>query len=152
MKRDEVLERGSGTVEVAAYSLVGVVLIAAAVVLIGQAVYAFVNSVDSGVVTAARGLLDTLLLTFIFIELFGAVRATLREQRLIAEPFFLVGIIAGIKEIVLLIGTQDLSKQGSDVFRQGMIEVGVLAGVVAVLTLCTFIMRRSRREPGETSE
>ena len=152
MKRDEVLLRSSGAVEIAVYALVGVVLIGAAVVLIGQSVYEFVDSVDEGVVNATRQLLDTLLLTFIFVELFGAVRATLREQRLIAEPFFLVGIIAAIKEIVLLIGTKDLSTKGSDVFRQGMIEVGVLAGVVAVLTVCTFVMRRSQREPAEASE
>ena len=152
MKRDEVLLRSSGSVEIAVYAVVGVVLIGAAVVLIGQSVYVFVDSVDDGVVNAARQLLDTLLLTFIFVELFGAVRATLREQRLIAEPFFLVGIIAAIKEVVLLIGTKDLSTKSSDVFRQGMIEVGVLAGVIAVLTVCTFVMRRSQREPAEASE
>ena len=152
MKRDEVLVRRSGAVEVAVYALLGVVLIGAAVVLIGQSVYRFVDSVGDGVVDASRQLLDTLLLTFIFVELFGAVRATLREQQLIAEPFFLVGIIAAIKEIVLLIGTKDLSTKGSQVFRQGMIEVGVLAGVIAVLTVCTFIIRRSQREPGEGSE
>jgi uncharacterized membrane protein (DUF373 family) len=152
MKRDELLSRGFGTAEVAAYALVGVVLFVGAVVLIGQSVYEFVESVGDGVVTASRRMLDTLLLTFIFIELFGAVRVTLREQRLIAEPFFLVGIIASIKEIVLLIGTQDLSEKSNDAFRQGMIEVGVLAGIVLVLTLCTFVTRRSHREPAETSE
>ena len=152
MKRDDLLFRSSAVVEVAVYAAAGVVLILAATLLIGQSVYEFVDSVDDGVVNASRQLLDTLLLTFIFIELFGAVRATLREQRLIAEPFFLVGIIAAIKEIVLLIGTKNLSTKGSDVFRQGMIEVGVLAGVVAVLTLCTFVMRRSQREPAEAGE
>jgi uncharacterized membrane protein (DUF373 family) len=151
MKRDEMLSRGFGNAEVIAYALVGVVLVGGALVLIGQSVYEFVESVDDGVVTASRRLLDTLLLTFIFIELFGAVRVTLKEQRLIAEPFFLVGIIASIKEIVLLIGTEDLSDKSNDVFRRGIIEVGVLAGIVLVLTLCTFVMRRSRREPAETT-
>jgi uncharacterized membrane protein (DUF373 family) len=151
MKRDEMLSRGFGNAEVIAYALVGVVLVGGALVLIGQSVYEFVESVDDGVVTASRRLLDTLLLTFIFIELFGAVRVTLKEQRLIAEPFFLVGIIASIKEIVLLIGTEDLSDKSNDVFRRGMIEVGVLAGIVLVLTLCTFVVRRSRREPAETT-
>src|SRR5688572_30401030 len=152
MKREEVLIQRSGAVETAVYALLGLVLIGAAVILIGQSVYRFVDSVGDGVVDAARQLLDTLLLTFIFVELFGAVRATLREQRLIAEPFFLVGIIAAIKEVVLLIGTKDLSDKGSQLFRQGMIEVGVLAAIVGVLTLCTFVMRRSRREPAETDE
>ncbi len=46
--------------------------------------------------------LDTLLLLFIIVELLFAVRATLRKRELVAEPFLLVGIIASIKEIVVL--------------------------------------------------
>jgi uncharacterized membrane protein (DUF373 family) len=152
MERDGMLDRGFGAAEVTAYALVGVVLILGAALLVGQAVYEFLDSVNDGVVDAARQMLDTLLLTFIFIELFGAVRVTLREQRLVAEPFFLVGIIAAIKEVVLLIGTKNLSEQASHAFRQGIIEVGVLAGVVLALSFCTFIVRRSRREPGEASD
>ena len=52
----------------------------------------------------------------------------------------------------MCIRDRDLSTKGSDAFRQGMIEVGVLVGVVAVLTVCTFVMRRSQREPAEASE
>ena len=152
MKQEPLLDRTASTVEVIAYAFVGLVLIAGAFVLVGQSIYDFVDSADDGVVVAARTALDTLLLTFIFIELFGAVRTTIKEQRLVAEPFFLVGIIAAIKEIVLLVGTENLSKSGERLFRQGMIEVAVLAGVIAVLTLCMFVVRRSRREPGETSE
>ena len=151
MERDGMLDRGFGAAEIVAYALIGVVLVMGAALLIGQAVYEFFDSVNDGIVDAARQMLDTLLLTFIFIELFGAVRVTLRENRLIAEPFFLVGIIAAIKEIVLLIGTKNLSEQASHAFRQGLIEVGVLAGVVVALSFCTFIMRRSRREPAEAS-
>ena len=150
MDLDKTLDRGSETLETSAYALVGAVLIAGAVVLIGQSIYQFVDTVDDGVVNAAQALLDTLLLTFIFIELFGAVRVTLRERKLVAEPFFLVGIIAAIKEIVLLVGTEDLTDMSDKAFQHAVIEVGVLAGVVAVLTFCTFLMRRSRREPGET--
>jgi uncharacterized membrane protein (DUF373 family) len=149
MDFDDTLDRGSGALETAAYALVGAVLIAGAVVLVGQSIYQFVDTVDDGVVNAAQAMLNTLLLTFIFIELFGAVRVTLRERKLVAEPFFLVGIIAAIKEIVLLVGTENLSDKGDEAFRHGVIEIGVLAGVVAVLTFCTFLMRRSRREPGE---
>ena len=46
--------------------------------------------------------LDTLLLVFIIVELLSAVRRTLSQRELIAEPFLIVGIIASIKEIVVL--------------------------------------------------
>jgi uncharacterized membrane protein (DUF373 family) len=107
---------------------------------------------DEGVLEAARLALDTLLLTFIFVELFSAVRLTLHEQRLVAEPFLLVGIIAAIKELVLLSGAEDLRERGFEQFRNGMIEIGVVVGVVLVLAICTLLLRRSRREPSELDE
>jgi hypothetical protein len=80
------------------------------------------------------------------------VRVTIRQQRLVAEPFFLVGIIASIKEILLLVGAEDLTTEPWEDFRNGMIEVGVLAGVVFVLTVCTLLARRRLREPEEADE
>jgi Phosphate-starvation-inducible E family len=77
---------------------------------------------------------------------------TLHEQRLVAEPFLLVGIIAAIKELVLLSGTEDLRERGFEQFRNGMIEIGVVVGVVLVLSICTLLLRRSRREPSELDE
>ena len=47
-------------------------------------------------------LLDILLLVFIVVELLFAVRTTVEKRELLAEPFLLVGIIASIKEIVVL--------------------------------------------------
>ena len=47
-------------------------------------------------------LLDILLLVFIVVELLFAVRSTVEKRELLAEPFLLVGIIASIKEIVVL--------------------------------------------------
>ena len=33
-----------------------------------------------------------------------------------------------------------------------MIEIGVVVGVVLVLTVCTLLLRRSQREPSEVDE
>ena len=107
-----------------------------------QSGYNLVNDLDEGTIVAAQRALDSLFLTFIFVELLAAVRVTIREGTLVAEPFFLVGIIASIKELILLIGTEELSSQGWEKFRNGMIEVGVVTGVIAVLTLCTLWVRR----------
>jgi uncharacterized membrane protein (DUF373 family) len=151
--RDEtVFDRASGWIETALYIVIGAVLVAAAGILLGDAAYHLATELDDGVVPAARDALDTLLLTFIFVELFAAVRVTVRQQQLVAEPFFLVGIIAAIKEIVLLIGAEDLTSDDWEKFRNGMIEVGVLAGVILVLTFCTLLARRRLREPTEEEE
>ena len=147
-----VLDRASGWIETALYVVIGAVLVVAAGLLVGEAAYNLFTEFDDGVVPAARDTLDTLLLTFIFVELFAAVRVTIRQQQLVAEPFFLVGIIAAIKEIVLLVGAEDLSSDDWENFRDGMIEVGVLALVILVLTVCTLIARRRLREPTEEEE
>ncbi len=51
------------------------------------------------------------------------MRTTIRERRLIAEPFLLVGIIASIKEM--------------------------LAGVVLILSVAALLLRRKERDPNE---
>jgi uncharacterized membrane protein (DUF373 family) len=147
------LDRVSAVAETVLYALAGLVLVVGGFILVGKAAHDFLTGAfDDGVVDAARQALDTLLLTFIFIELFSAVRLTLHEQRLVAEPFLLVGIIAAIKELVLLSGTEDLRERGFEQFRNGMIEIGVVVGAILVLSICTLLLRRSRREPSELEE
>ena len=46
--------------------------------------------------------LDTLLLVFIVVELLFAVRVILGKREVVAEPFLVVGMIASIKEIIVL--------------------------------------------------
>jgi uncharacterized membrane protein (DUF373 family) len=146
------LDRSAAWAETALYVMIAVVLVAGAVVLLAESAYTLIDDLDDGAVDAARTALDSLLLTFIFVELLAAVRVTVRQQRLVAEPFFLVGIIASIKEIVLLVGAEDLTSEQWDDFRNGMIEVGVLAGVVLILTICTLLARRRLREPEEADD
>ena len=101
--------------------------------------------------TAATELLSVLLLVFVFVELLGAVRVTIRERRLIAEPFLLVGIIASIKEIVVIAGAETEPEDEWQAFVEAMIEIGVLAGVILVLAISTLLLRRKEREPSEES-
>jgi uncharacterized membrane protein (DUF373 family) len=134
--------------ELAIYVIVSVILIAGAAVLVGQSVYSFFEHVDDGLVPAATELLSTLLLVFVFIELAGAVRTIVREERLIAEPFLLVGIIASIKEIVVIAGAETPEEEWER-FRNAMVEIGALAGVALVLAIAALLLRRREREPSE---
>jgi uncharacterized membrane protein (DUF373 family) len=131
------------------YLLAGAVLIAVGAVLLVQAVATFVADLDEDVVVAATTLLGTLLLAFVFVELLGAVRATVREGRLVAEPFLLVGIIAAIKELVIVAGSP--KEEQFDAFRDAMIEIGVLAVVILLLAIAVLLVRRREREPAEGS-
>lgn len=96
--------------------------------------------------------LDTLLLLFIFVELLSAVRTTVAQRALIAEPFLLVGIIASIKEIVVLsVKAADDIGRGS-VFRDQLWEIAVLGAVVLLLGVTAWLLRLKEREPQEAHD
>ncbi|MFN7150717.1 MAG: phosphate-starvation-inducible PsiE family protein [Microthrixaceae bacterium] len=136
--------------EMAIYVVISAALVIGAVALLGDAVISFFRRVgDDGVLFAATQMLSMLLLVFVFVELLGAVRSTVSHRRLVAEPFLLVGIIAAIKEIVLIGGTERSVTAPWPVFRNAMIEMGVLALVVLALAVATVLLRTSsaRRAP-----
>jgi uncharacterized membrane protein (DUF373 family) len=140
--------------EVFVYLAVAVILTAGSALLVGDAVTTFVDLVVDGapVLEAATELLSVLLLVFVFVELLGAVRKTLRERRLLAEPFLLVGIIASIKEIVVVAGAERPKDAGFAEFRDGMVEIGVLSGVVLVLAIAALLLRMREEKPAEEDD
>ena len=105
------------------------------------------KDLEEGTSNAIVTAVDGLLLVFILVELLGAVRATLAERKLVAEPFLIVGIIASIKEIV--VAALKASKAEGGAFDDAMTEVAVLGGVVLLLALSSFLVRRKEREPAE---
>ena len=137
--------------EVAVYFATAVILLGGAAILVGDAIATFVEQMADGepVQAAAAEVLSILLLVFVFVELLGAVRKTLRERRLLAEPFLLVGIIASIKEIVVVAGAERPKDEGFEAFRDGMVEIGVLAGVVLILAVSAFLLRAREEKPAE---
>jgi uncharacterized membrane protein (DUF373 family) len=94
-------------------------------------------------------MLDVLLLVFIFVELLFAVRATVERRELVAEPFLIIGIIASIKEIVVLsVEAAGVVGRG-DEFTHRLVEIGVLGVLVLLLGLTSWLLRRKEREPEE---
>jgi uncharacterized membrane protein (DUF373 family) len=134
-------------VEGALYVFVGLLLVASAVVALVAIGYDLVNEIDEGALGAATAALDGLLLVFILVELLGAVRATVSERQLVAEPFLVVGMIASIKEIV--VASLKAGSLEGEALEETMLEIGVLGGVVLLLALSSFLVRRKEREPPE---
>jgi len=97
--------------------------------------------------------LDTLLLVFIFVELLYAVRETLRERQVLVEPFLLVGILAAIKELVIL--SVEAAGQATDngpAFDRSVVEIAVLGALIVGLAVSAVLLRRKEREPQEASD
>lgn len=115
-------------------------------VLAGRTTWTAIVDLDQAPVLE---LLDILLLVFIFVELLFAVRTTIEKRELIAEPFLLVGIIASIKEIVVLsVEAAGEVGRGSQ-FDDRITEIGVLGVLVLLLGLTAYLLRRKEREPEE---
>ncbi len=128
---------------------IAVLLVAGGVVLLVEAARIGITGWSDDVVLAMTEMLDTLLLVFIFAELLYAVRTVITERTIIAEPFLLVGIIASIKEIlVLAIEAAEILDEGPE-FARAVTEIGVLGGLVLLLAAATWILRRKEREPEE---
>ena len=93
--------------------------------------------------------LDVLLLVFIVVELLFAVRTTVEKRELVAEPFLLVGIIASIKEIVILSVEAASALGEGEEFVDRVVEIGLLGLLVVLLGVTSFLLRRKEREPDE---
>ena len=129
------------------YALACLLLLGGAVALLVKAGHDLVTLEGEGVTTTASTMLDTLLLVFVLIELMTAVRATLTEHKLVAEPFLLVGVIATIKELVVT--ANEARDKTGEAFDEAAIEIGVLSGLLLVLAVALFLLRRKEREPEE---
>ena len=141
---EDLIER----VENVVYLAVAVILFVVAAVVIGKTVLTFGDLGGSSVIEVAADILDLLLLVFIVVELLFAVRTTLSRRELIAEPFLLVGIIASIKEIVVL-SVKAPELLGKPEFADTLRLMALLSGTIILLALASFLLRRKEREPSE---
>jgi uncharacterized membrane protein (DUF373 family) len=138
----------AGAEDVVYLGIAAVLLVASGVLLV-VAVDELLDVFDGLGVDPLVEVLDTLLLLFIFVELLSAVRATVATRGLVAEPFLLVGIIASIKEIVVLSvkAAEDIGTGAT--FRDQLWEIAVLGVVVLLLGVTAWLLRVKEREPAE---
>ncbi len=145
-ERQRLADRVLGAVEDAVYWAIAAVLVAGCVALLVSQFNTMLRLRRMPASTVMLEILDGLLLIFIFVELLYAVRACLRSHEIVAEPFLIVGILAGIKEIVVLsVEAATLLEKGPE-FSRAVVEIGVLGGVVLVLALAAFVLRARQTE------
>ena len=139
-------------VEDLVYVSLAVLLAAGAIVLVARSAVALYDGARGDGPEALIDTLDAILLVFIFVELLYAVRITLKERQIVAEPFLVAGILVCIKEIVVLAvksPTEYIDKGPQ--FARAMVEIGLLGGLVLVLAGAAVVLRRKEREPEENA-
>ena len=126
-----------------AYVAIALALSVPIVMLVFSAAISMLEVYEVGVLETALTVLDRVLLAFIFVELIDTVRVTVRERGIfIAEPFLLVGLIAVVRRILLL--TAEIEQASAEEFQNMLIELGVMTGLVIVLTGALYFTRRMR--------
>src|SRR5437868_10452485 len=85
------------------YIVVAALLVVAGVVVLSNAVGQLIQDLGhTGLSQLVINVLDNGLLLFIVAELLHTVRATIQERTLVVEPFLIVGLIAGVRRLLVL--------------------------------------------------
>jgi uncharacterized membrane protein (DUF373 family) len=151
-ERERFADRVLGALEDVVYWAIAVVLMIGSTALLVAQFNTMLRLRNTPATTVMLEVLDGLLLIFIFVELLYAVRSCLRSHEIVAEPFLIVGILAGIKEIVVLsVEAATLLEEGP-AFSRAVVEIGVLGAVVLVLALAAFVLRERRRDTADAGE
>jgi hypothetical protein len=134
------------------YVALGVLLAASAIALLISAGGSFVRAVAGGDIAGSLvGILDQLLLVLMIVEILYTVQISFREHALMPEPFLVVGLIAGIRRVLVI--TAELSKiaeRDPATFQHALLELGLLTVMILVLVGALGIVRR--RAPGAVAE
>ena len=148
----EWVARAFTRVEDVVYVALGLLLAASAIALLASAGVAFVRTVADGEVAGrVVSILDQLLLVLMIIEILYTVQISFREHALVPEPFLVVGLIAGIRRVLVITAElSNVAERNPDTFRHAMLELGLLTLMVLALVAALGIVRR--RAPGAAAE
>lgn len=144
-----------GNAEIAIYFVLAVLLFVTALVTIADAGKMLWDGLGHwAIATETLRVLDELLLVLMLVEILHTVRISIRSHVLVTEPFLVVGLIASIRRIlVITLQAATLTKggtwsaDGASVFRAGMVELGLLGGLILILVVSITLLRRSDSSP-----
>ena len=136
----EILE----SIEDMLHALIAVFLLAGGLLLLVGVLYFAVTHFDiANLSTLVIQVLDKALLVFMVVELLHTIRITLRDRTLAAEDFLIIGLIAGIRRILIVTASSEAVSKSSPEFNAFAIELGLLILLVLVMVIALFIFRRA---------
>jgi uncharacterized membrane protein (DUF373 family) len=128
----------------------GVLLAGCALYLLGTTAVSFVQHLSASAFDgrAVVELIEQLLLILLVVEILYTVQVSFREHTLAPEPFLLIGLIAGVRRVLVITAElAEVGKLAGDMFRNLMIELGVLTALIVAL-VASVMMLRMRPSPG----
>jgi len=92
------------------------------------------------------------LLVMMTMEIVYTVAISLQSHTLNAEPFLIIGVIAGIRRMLVITATSTEQETHPDIFHNMLLELGLLAATVVALACAIWILRYSRRKYPDAQE
>jgi phosphate starvation-inducible membrane PsiE len=137
-----------GRMESAVLVLIGVVLVAVALLLLGSSCVTLYHAVTENVIRRdAIEILDSVLLVMMTMEIVYTVAISLRSHTLVAEPFLIIGAIAAIRRMLVITATTNEGDNLPSIqhFRNTLMELALLAGTVVAIAVSIYILRKSQK-------
>jgi uncharacterized membrane protein (DUF373 family) len=145
------LVRWLGRVEDVIYLAIAALLILAAGTLLVAAAWDFLRGLGAEQMgRRAIMMLGNLLLVLMLVELLYTVRVSLHAHGLRPEPFLIVGLIAGMRRVLVITAEiHPLAEVDTPRFDRAMVELGLLTLLTLALVVSIILLRRSRESPYE---
>jgi hypothetical protein len=136
---------GLAWIEEAVYIIVGLMLLAAGVLVVVGTISSLISSVRARQSAVSIGivLLDRILLLLIVAELMHTLRFVVLRGRIVVEPFLFVGLIAVVRRVLIVTAElEHLTPSGRALTNQ-LLELGLLGVLALALAVSIFLVRRS---------
>jgi uncharacterized membrane protein (DUF373 family) len=132
-------------IEEALYIVVGLLLLAAAVLVVVGTISGLVTSIrtDQGAVNIGVVLLDRILLTLIVAELLHTLRFVVLRGEIVVEPFLFVGLIAVVRRVLIITAELERQSPGGRALTNELLELGLLGVLTLALAIAIYLVRRS---------
>jgi phosphate starvation-inducible membrane PsiE len=135
-----------GTSESVVLVLIGTALVLIAVLLLYSGMHDLNEAVHRGPDEIERRsieILNTVLLVMMTMEIVYTVAISLESHTLNAEPFLIIGMIAGIRRMLVITATSTEQEAHAEQFHNTLVELGLIAATVVALAGAIWILRYS---------
>ena len=143
------IARAFNAIEDIVYIGLGVLLAGSSIILLITGMIDFGRNLMTGeFIQEIVPLLDRILLILLFVELLYTIQVSFREHTIVAEPFLLVGLIAGIRRVLVLTAEfAEIADKEEEVFRHFIVELGALTLLIVTLVFSLYLLRRRGAQP-----
>jgi len=130
--------------EDAIYFVTGAGLVVTAIAILVSAAGTFVSALRAGaLVQDSVAILDSMLLVLMIVEILHTIRVSVLKHSLLAEPFLIVALIAGVRRVLILtVEAARFLPSQPEQFQRVLQEMALLAVFFVVLVGSMVLLRR----------